>query len=55
MTSKTYVRKLALLGVGCFAVLALSMLLMDLFGRGLAALGFLFAGAVLAYAALRMP
>lgn len=55
MTSKTTVRKLVVLSVGCFTVLAFSMALLDTFGRGVASLGFLFAGAVLAYAALRMP
>lgn len=55
MTSKTAVRKLAVLSVGSFAVLAFSMALLDTFGRGVGAVGFLFAGSTLAYVALRMP
>jgi hypothetical protein len=53
--TSTTVRKLVVLGVGCFTVLAFSMALLGSFGRGVAALGFLFAGGTLAYAALRMP
>lgn len=52
MTRKTHARKLAILGLGAFAVLAFSAAMRDEWGRIPGALAFLYAGCLLAYVAL---